>query len=235
MNSTEIRRVVASALRVLLWSCLTVFGAGIQESLAASTSLQRGPVKLPVVDKQDIRFTHLSADKQSLQNRIPGGIAQDKYGFLWIGSYSALYRYDGYNLKAYQHDPDDPNSLSNDSVFSLHIDRAGIVWVGTAEAGLNRLDPASDTITHFRRDPKNPGSLSADRVWCIYEDRGGALWVGTEAGLDRLDPASGTFRHYKHDPQDPASLSNNITTLSDPFLRIARVICGSAPRAASTK
>ena len=154
-----------SMLAAFTLSFVMAFSARGQERFAGSTSLHRSLVKLPVVDKQDIRFTRLSADKQSLQNRIPGGIAQDKYGLLWIGTYSGLYRYDGYSLKSYQHDPDDPNSLSDDSVFSLHIDRAGIVWIGTSQAGLNRLHPAKDTITHFRPDPKQPGSLSADRVW----------------------------------------------------------------------
>ncbi len=130
----------------------------------------------------------------------------DSYG---LGPTVGLYRYDGYNLKAYRRDPDDPNSLSDDWVQAVYMDRAGILWIGTSFGGLNRLDPAQETFTHYRSDPANPRSLSADRVWQIYEDRGGALWVGTEAGLDRLDPASGTFLHYKHDPQDPASLSNS--------------------------
>jgi len=179
---------------------VVVSSAGGQDRLAGATPLHGVVVQLPVLDKQDIRFTHFSADKALSQGRTPGGIAQDKFGFLWFGAMSGLYRYDGYSLKAYRHDPDDPNSLTDDSVLSLHIDRAGIVWAGAAQGGLNRLDPARDTITHYLSDPTNPRSLSANRIWCIYEDRGGALWVGTEAGLDRLDPATGTFVHYRHAP-----------------------------------
>jgi signal transduction histidine kinase/ligand-binding sensor domain-containing protein/DNA-binding response OmpR family regulator len=194
--------------------CVTASGAGTQQRIAAPTSVQSGLVKLPLIDKQDIRFTHLS--QESFQSRITGGIAQDKYGFLWFGTNVGLYRYDGYSLKAYRRDPDDPNSLSDDWVYSVYIDHAGVLWVGTALGGLNRLDPARETFTHYRPDPTNPRSLSADRVWRIYEDRGGALWVGTEAGLDRLDPASGTFLHYKHDPKDPTSLSDSfINSISE--------------------
>src|SRR4029453_1500771 len=113
--------------------------AGTQQHIADPTSVQSGLVKLPVIDKQDIRFTHLS--QESFQSRITGGIAQDKYGFLWFGTNVGLYRYDGYSLKAYRRDPDDPNSLSDDWVYSVYIDHAGVLWVGTALGGLNRLDP----------------------------------------------------------------------------------------------
>jgi signal transduction histidine kinase/ligand-binding sensor domain-containing protein/CheY-like chemotaxis protein/HPt (histidine-containing phosphotransfer) domain-containing protein len=207
-HSARLRPMFLSALGVLLPFCLSASGAGTQDRLAAS--LRNGFMKLPVVDRQDIRFSHLSVDKESFQSGITGGIAQDKYGFLWFGTNVGLYRYDGYNLKTYRRDPDDPNSLSDDWVQSVCIDRAGILWIGTSFGGLNRLDPAQEIFTHYRSDPANPRSLSADRVWQIYEDRGGILWVGTEAGLDRLDPASGTFLHYKHDPQDAGSLSSSL-------------------------
>jgi signal transduction histidine kinase/CheY-like chemotaxis protein/ligand-binding sensor domain-containing protein len=208
-HSARHRRILLSVRAAMMLFCVTASAAGAQHRNPASASLHEGFVKIPGVERQDIRFTHLSVDKESFQSRITGGIAQDKYGFLWFGTSVGLYRYDGYSLKAYRRDPDDPNSLSDDWIYSVYIDRAGTLWVGTGFGGLNRLNPTQDTFTHYRSDPANPRSLSADRVWRIYEDRGGALWVGTEAGLDRLDPASGTFLHYKHDPQDPASLSDS--------------------------
>ena len=88
-----------------------------------STSLHPGLVRLPVVDKQDIRFTQLSAGGELLQVRIQG-ITQDNYGFMWFGTNAGLYRYDGYSLKSYQHDPNDPNSLSDDTI-RVRLQRSG--------------------------------------------------------------------------------------------------------------
>jgi signal transduction histidine kinase len=84
--------------------------------------------------------------------------------------------------------------------------------VCTKAGGLDRLDPATETFTHFRHQAGNPRSLSVDDVNCAYQDRDGSLWVGTNYGLDRLDDPSGTFTHYRHDPQDPDSLSNDGVT-----------------------
>ena len=41
----------------------------------------------------------------------------------------------------YRHDPQNPASLSDDSIWALHVDRAGVLWVGTFGGGLDRLDP----------------------------------------------------------------------------------------------
>jgi ligand-binding sensor domain-containing protein/signal transduction histidine kinase/CheY-like chemotaxis protein len=182
--------------------------AAEQLSVAAASSPGNGVVMLPVIDKQDIQFTRLSVAGESFQSRV-ASIAQDRYGFLWLGTDDGLYRYDGYNLKPYRHERGNPNSLSDDTVRVVYLDRAGILWVGTALGGLDRLDPASDNFEHYRHDSANRGSLSDNAVLCIYQDMGGALWVGTSAGLDRLNPASGTFVHYVHNPQDAGSLISN--------------------------
>ncbi len=175
--------------------CITASGTGAQHRIPASTSVQSGLVKLPVIDKQDIRFTQLSVGGESLQSRIQS-ITQDNYGFLWLGTNAGLYRYDGYALKSYRHDPNNPNSLSDDTISVVYRDRDGILWIGTGLGGLDRLDPTEGTFKHYRHDPADDRSLSDDGVFCIYQDRSGILWVGTRGGLDRLDPGTGTFVQY---------------------------------------
>src|SRR3954451_21953262 len=86
-------RLLFAALVPLTLSFVVVSSAGGQDRLAGATPLHGVVVQLPVVDKQDIRFTHFSADKALFQGRITGGIAQDKFGFLWFGAGAGLYRY----------------------------------------------------------------------------------------------------------------------------------------------
>jgi signal transduction histidine kinase/ligand-binding sensor domain-containing protein/CheY-like chemotaxis protein len=179
---------------------------------AYSASRQRstfnGLVTLPVIDKHDIRFTHLSVTGETLQSRTPN-IVQDDYGFLWLGTYDGLYKYDGYSLKPYRHERGNPNSVADDTITALYKDLDGSLWIGSKFGGLDRLDPSRDTFTHYRHDSRNPRSLINDYVTCAYRDRSGQLWIGTTDGLDRLKPATGTFAHYRHNPHDAGSLSNN--------------------------
>ena len=96
------------------------------------------------------------------------------------------------------------------------MDRSGILWIGTRDAGLNRFDPASGVFTAaYRHDPANPQNLSHAMVWAIAEDPRGDLWIGhAGGGLTRLKPATGHLTQYRHDPKDSTSLGHdNIITL----------------------
>ena len=41
---------------------------------------------------------------------------QDSEGFMWLGTLTGLYRYDGAEYKAFRHDPYDTNSIATDVV-----------------------------------------------------------------------------------------------------------------------
>ena len=86
----------------------------VPRAIRAPLSPMAASSSCPIVDRQDIRFVPVSADGGALQSGIVS-IAQDNYGFLWLGGHG-LYRYDGYSLKSYRHDPGDPGSLSDDTV-----------------------------------------------------------------------------------------------------------------------
>jgi signal transduction histidine kinase/ligand-binding sensor domain-containing protein/CheY-like chemotaxis protein len=196
--------VLFSLLELLALSLTGAYAGGAQQNI-------HGLVKPPVIDKHDLRFTRLSVNGKPLQSWITA-IVQDDYGFLWFGTLDGLYKYDGYSLKAYRHEPGNPNSVADDNIRALYKDRDGSLWIGTGYGGLDRLDPNRNTFTHYPHESRNPGSLLNDSVVCVYQDRRGQLWVGTNGGLDWLEPASGTFIHYRHNPQDVGSLSDNIVT-----------------------
>lgn len=171
-----------------------------------------GTTVLPAIDKQDMRFVTLSAAGGPLNSDIRG-VAQDNQGFVWIATDDGLFQYDGYTLRPYLHDPANRNSISSDNLLSLFKDRSGILWIGTAFDGLDRLDSVRGVFTHYRHRPGVVTSLINDTPTCIYQDRGGTLWFGTNGGLERYDPSRGTFFHYTHNPSDPQSLTGNLITI----------------------
>ncbi len=138
---------------------------------------------------------------------------EDEDGILWIGTDSGgLNRFDRRTgqWRHYLHRPDDPSSLSHNTVRAVIGDRNGGLWIGTNGGGVNRFDKETGLMTHYRHDPDNPNSLSHDELRSIFQDRSGELWFGTfGAGLDRFDPATGEFTNYRHDPADPTSISHD--------------------------
>jgi ligand-binding sensor domain-containing protein/signal transduction histidine kinase/CheY-like chemotaxis protein len=198
------RNVLLSAAGTLLL-CFSAYAA-THESIVTPASPRNGVIRLPVIEGHDIHFVPFSVHGESFDSEV-FSITQDNFGFLWLGTTSGLYRYDGYNLKSYRHVDGNPNSPSNDTIRTVYKDREGMLWIGTVYGGLDRLDPAREAFTHYRYAPADRRSLSDDNVACVYEDRRGVLWVGTAGGLDRMDSRSGNFTHYRHDPNDAATLS----------------------------
>jgi hypothetical protein len=69
-----VRTVLLSAFEIQAMLVFTRYSPGAQKNADEL-------VKLPVIDKHDIRFTSLSAARKSLQGWI-SDIVQDDYGFL---------------------------------------------------------------------------------------------------------------------------------------------------------
>jgi signal transduction histidine kinase/ligand-binding sensor domain-containing protein len=135
---------------------------------------------------------------------------QDSKGFIWFGTQDGLNRYDGYEFVVYKHDPEDPDTLSNNFIWALYEDESGTMWIGTGGGGLDSFDRVTGHFTHYQRDPNDPHSLSSNIVLSIHQDREGTLWLGTNGGgLNRLDRESGQFANYQNDPDDPHSLGHN--------------------------
>ena len=113
-------------------------------------------------------------------------IAEDKQGFLWLGAQSGLHRFDPRTgqFTIYGHKPDDPESLSDNRVNSVHFDRQGTLWVGTQD-GLSRFNHQTGTFkNYYEKD-----GLAGDVVSCIQEGRNGVLWMGTNKGLSSIRSA----------------------------------------------
>ena len=100
---------------------------------------------------------------------------------VWIASSSGLQMINGATKKFFQHDADDPRSLSSDKLTDLLVDSRGNLWIGTAE-GLNVLNPADSSFTKFTTQQ----GLNDNYVSSLIEDASGTLWVGTYDGLSCL-------------------------------------------------
>lgn len=180
-------------------SCLLIVAL-----LISVTLLQAQPSTL---QKKDIIFDQLPLELGLSQNST-NCILQDRDGFLWIGTWSGLIRYDGYASVVY-HSDNRPDKLKSDKITAICEDHHGYLWIGTQMAGLFRFDKNTEKFVQYKHNPSDKASLSDNNVWCIREDDRGNLWIGTENGLNVLDENTQTFRAFYNDPADPTSVSNN--------------------------
>jgi ligand-binding sensor domain-containing protein/serine phosphatase RsbU (regulator of sigma subunit) len=141
-------------------------------------------------------------------------LAPSRDGGIWIGtSASGLQRMtaDGtgsYVFERYAYDPMDPQSISGNSILSIHEDRKGHLWVGTENAGLSVMAQPG-VFERFANDPNDPSSLPDNSVWAIAESQEGIVWIGTFAeGLAKVDARRHKFRQVRRLASQANSLSH---------------------------
>ncbi|WP_165390849.1 ligand-binding sensor domain-containing diguanylate cyclase [Pseudoduganella lutea] len=132
-------------------------------------------------------------------------LAQDRQGFIWLGTQTGLMRWDGFQFRRYQAAPGKSGSLPDSYILSLHVDSTGRLWIGTNSGGIARYDAAQD---NFITVGVGKGGLSHVQVTSIAEDGKGGMWVGTGAGLERIDAAGVVHDAHSGAPQlDTMALS----------------------------
>ncbi len=156
-----------------------------------------------------IEFRQLTIEDGLSQSTI-NCIAQDSRGFMWFGTQDGLNRYDGYQFRVYEHDRDDPHSLSANWVQHCYRDPEDNLWFVTDDAVLHRYDPAMDRFQRYPikiEDPHRQGGLN---IRAVYGDSVGRLWIGTYgSGLVQYDPETDRLVYFRDDLDDPARASEH--------------------------
>ncbi|MGA9291851.1 MAG: two-component regulator propeller domain-containing protein [Ignavibacteriaceae bacterium] len=139
-------------------------------------------------------------------NGIPGldnignSIFKDKTGKLWVGTVEGLYVIDLKPKKfiRYVHNPEDPNSISDNQITSIAEDSNGVIWLGTFNHGIEKYERSSGTFKHFSLNSSESTlpTFKDQAVWSIFVDNRGFLWVGTYKGLAIFNPLNETFKWY---------------------------------------
>ena len=160
-----------------------------------------------------IQYKHNPDDPYSISDNLVLCINEDNSGNLWIGTWNGLNKIDPQKnqFSHIKHIPGNNNSLSANYVTALYESRYGgenILWIGTKNGGVNKLNRATGKWSCYRHDPKNPSSLIHDFVYAVCEDHLGNLWIGNfHGGLNKLDRRTRKIIRYPYDPNNPNSLT----------------------------
>lgn len=158
---------------------------------------------------------------QGLPESTVIAMAQDRAGFIWIGTQDGLARFDGYEFQAFQHHHGDANSLSNGYVTALAADPRGGVWIGTQVGGLDYYDPADGRFTLYRAQPGNPKTLASDSVSALAMSASGRLWIATQgARLQWIDPGQSTIHTAALDDHAALAVVTALRPLADGSLLV---------------
>ncbi len=146
-------------------------------------------------------------------------IYKDSQNDLWIGNRSGIHKLiittglhgkpDDFRFLHYLHNPDDPNSLAGNEVYSIFEDHEGAFWILT-DSALNRMDKKTGRFVPFPHVSSDPTSFDGSGFsGSIVEDADGYIWISTINGVDRLDKQRKTFEHFRHMADDPESITSS--------------------------
>lgn len=107
---------------------------------------------------------------------------QDEDGYLWIGTGSGLYKFDGEEMVPFTHNKNNPASISGDNINAIGQEKNGKIWVGVSGGGLNILSFKQDSFYKMclPLDSTCSNNISVNAFAKKSETE---MWVGTSEGL----------------------------------------------------
>ncbi|MDN5283989.1 MAG: hybrid sensor histidine kinase/response regulator [Mucilaginibacter sp.] len=135
--------------------------------------------------KTAIRFKHISYKDGLFQSPV-STILQDRSGYIWIGNWSGLSRYDGTTFKNFRQNDTTSTSISHNRINKVYEDRDRNLWIGTS-GGLNLYDQKTEQFRHVGISTAKGG---ANYIATLQQDSYGTMWVSTFKGIKQVSQAN---------------------------------------------
>jgi len=126
------------------------------------------------------RLNQIAGEEGLSQNTIRS-IIQDQHGFIWIGTYNGINKYDGYGMEHFKY-TGASDGLSSNIIVKLFEDTEGYIWAGTTNAGLNRIDPNTGEIKVYFNDVEHPNYFN--EIDNIFQLEKGTFFINKNKGIN---------------------------------------------------
>ncbi len=116
---------------------------------------------------------------------------------LWIGTANGLFRYNLQSniLTAYINQKEKINSISDNQINDLVIDKNSSLWIATSK-GLNLYNKDKEIFERYSQQTFAQDGLSSNDIFSLYVDEHDLIWLGTYGGgVNILDPNQHQFEH----------------------------------------
>jgi len=140
----------------------------------------------------------------------------DQDGFLWIGTGSGLYRFDGYEYKKI---PLPVKGINSGNIHVRSILPVGNkIWVGTISNGVFVFDKYSFKSVHYLHEQTTANSIAtsiaSNKVNDLAIDAQGDIWLATDRGLNKFNAETNQFEQWRSLEDKDNVLFNSIYDFS---------------------
>lgn len=121
-------------------------------------------------------YEHWDAERGLPQNSV-NAISQTPEGFLWLGTFEGVVRFDGHRMQMLS---EEYAWRAGHAVSRMWVAPDGALWIGSLDCGLSRIH--DHQVQHWGIDDGLPGNT----VTAIAGNSQGEVWVGTSQGVARI-------------------------------------------------
>lgn len=136
-------------------------------------------------------------------------LLEDREGYIWVGTFNGLNRFDGSRFITFKTDPDDAASLSNNVIYKLCEDSSGNIWMATGH-GISRYNKLENRFTRYFAETNSTDYFRNNNFLNIICDRSGKIWCASPGGLYLLNPETGQFTSFKQGSTAGTLTTNDI-------------------------
>ena len=126
---------------------------------------------------QEFYFKHYKVEDGLSHNTVLSSL-QDKNGFMWFGTKNGLNRFDGYNFKLFQNNPEDYKSLHGTYIECLH-EFEEVLWVGT-DNGLYSYNETQENFDLLE-------GTRTKQILGLMNDADGNLWFIANSTMNKYN------------------------------------------------
>ena len=153
-------------------------------------------------------------EKISSETDLPEGavncIVQDNAGFIWIGTWKGLYRYDGYNTINFSTINQDFSALK---IADLLIDGDNL-WVGTFVSGMYKIDLLNYSIIRYHQKAESCYRITDNNINAITVMPNRTIFFGSEnGGMSIIGPDGCVKRNYSTKNENSKFNNNQVSKL----------------------
>lgn len=146
---------------------------------------------------------------------LPGmtitSIMQDNKGYIYIGTYEGLVRFDGVEFVTFSRNIDPKYDFA--SVRAIFQDTEGKLWVGHNDEGVTCIEPDGAILKYTTEN-----GLPHNSIRAICEDFNNNIWLGTASGLCYLTP------------EGEVKIPEGLHELGQDTIQVSRLYCDTAGR-----
>lgn len=164
-----------------------------------------------IASAQEIyRFEHLDS-RDGLSQNTAFSLFCDSKGFLWIGTWNGLNRFDGKEFKVYKSQSTNTNLLTNNRIIQIWEDKQRFIWMKTYDGYYHYFNPRKEV---FATLPEYTGIIDEKNsvASCFLQQSDDKVWIGTTnsgAYVLSYNPKTDDYKHLRILDKGVANLSNN--------------------------